>query len=330
MMKELFIGSFAWVSIFFTLLAESNSHFVQPVLAGRDVKITGFTRAHSTMPLAAEVEGKVEKVLADIGDQIAKDTIFACLDDTFVKLDIKSAVNEIMLQKIDIDFFSKEVKRHEALVKKNSVSISALDRLKKDLGNAKNASNAAYIKKLRLKELADRHCVKAPFGWRVIARDVEPGQWVNVGEKLGEVGDYSKLVVPLTLSAAEFNALKQSQHDLKVTLLGHSARIPARIEKINPAFDEQSRKIQVELLLLGALAESRGGIRVEVSVNLPEAGTHTFFIAKDAVEERYEEYWVYKEDGSRVKVRYLGAQQDDKVKINSSDIKPGDRLKILR
>ncbi len=323
--RLLFLGGLSFLGADLVWAADQFAH-VESI--GRRITVSGYTRAYSTMPLVTEVEGKIRMVSADVGDAIPKDNLFACIDETFVKLDIKSAQNEMKQHTIDIDFFAKEVDRHQKLVKKNTVAISALDKHKKDLGNSRQLFQAAYINKLRFEESLRRHCIEAPAGWRVVSRDVEPGQWVNAGEKLGEVGNYTKLLIPFSLSAQELDALTHAKDQLEVKLTGYASPIPVAIDKIYPSFDEQSRKTQVDLVVLEKLTKSRGGIRAELGINVAESG-HVFSISKNAVEERYEEHWLQREDGARFKVRFLGHYQDGKVKVSSTEIKLGDRFKLF-
>ena len=59
------------------LYAETN--FVTAQLSYREVTITGFTRARSTMRLASEVSGKVKQVFADVGETIPRKVNFPVL-----------------------------------------------------------------------------------------------------------------------------------------------------------------------------------------------------------------------------------------------------------
>jgi hypothetical protein len=63
-----------------------------------------FTRARRSMPIASEISGKVTHIYADIGQPIPENGIFACLDDTFIKLDIASTENSIAQHGIDLKF----------------------------------------------------------------------------------------------------------------------------------------------------------------------------------------------------------------------------------
>lgn len=316
-------------SVVFSVYAETEAEWTTVEPAMRQVTITGFTRARSKMPLAAEESGKVKQIFADVGEPIPKTGTFSCLDDTFIEIDIKSAQNDISQNVIDINFFKKEESRHQKLAKKQTLALNVLDGITRDLGKSRRAYSAAVITKQRLQERKQRHCITAPAGWLVIDRSIEPKQWVNQGDVVAHVGDYTRLKVPISLSALELAALKARQDDINLLLTDYNIKVLAEIDHISPAFDERTRKTQVDLLLKENLPEFHGGMRVEVFLNAPQATT-SFTISKQALEERFEEYWLQRKDGKRIRVKLLSDQADGKVKIKSSEIKLGDQFKMIR
>ena len=315
------------LTVSLSVFAEEKWVTVEPAM--RKVTITGFTRAHSKMPLATEVEGKVSKIFADIGEPIPATKKFACLDDTFAKIDIKSAKNEIARHYIDMKYLKKEVSRHKQLVNKQSIAVSVLDKLTRDLGDARQSLSVATLRKQRLEEHMRHHCIEAPEGWLVIDRNIEPGQWVNQGEVVAHVGNYSQLKVPVTLSQQELAALKRDEDNIEILLMDYNIKVPAIIEHISPAFDEKTRKILVDLLIKESLPELHGGMRVGLMLKIPDPKSTSFTISKQALEERFEEYWLQRKDGKKIRVKLLSDQASDKVSISSDEIKLGDQFKLI-
>jgi multidrug efflux pump subunit AcrA (membrane-fusion protein) len=206
--------------------------------------------------------------------------------------------------------------------------VSLLDELERNLGNSQRAMQSDVLRKQRLVELQKRHCIKAPVGWKVIERTVEPGQWIDTSTKIAKVGDFSRLLIPMALSSAELQALQQKQDDIKVILTEFVQPVATRIEHISPAFDEQSHKIRVDLIIEHQLPEKRGGMRVELNLKLPDE-FGALLINKLALEERFEQFWLHHQDGRQIRVTLLGYQNDAVAKITSPEIKAGDKFKIL-
>ncbi len=319
--------------VYLIFLASHTTAFAEKIWttakpAYRKTTITGFSRARYNMVLSTEIAEKIKHVFVDIGDLVPNNGNIACLDDTFVKIDIRLMANEIAQHQVDIDFFRKQVNRYRKLVETNSAAISQLDEFERELANAVQLAQIKKLKKQRLREKLKRHCIKAPQGWKMIERLVEPGQWLSVGDPVAKVGDYRSLLVPLALSVSEMRALEHKQDDLTVRLPEYNLTVPSRIGRISPSFDEKSRKIQVDLILEKQLPVHRGGLRVEVTLELPEpAGT--FLISANALDKKFEEVWLERKDGSRISVDLLGYADHGLARISSYEIKTGDQFKIL-
>ena len=304
---------------------ESQLVTVQP--AFHSTTLSGFTRARHSIPLASEISGKVTDIYADIGQPIPEDGIFACLDKTFIQLDIATAENNIGQHYIDLKYLRKQVNRHKTLVKTNSAAISVLDDLKRQKGNTSYAIQGEKIHKQKLEETEKRHCIKAPKNWKITQRNIEVGQWITAGTSIAQADDYNQLLIPLTLTSEELKALEQKQNKFTVYLPEYKQEISASIEHISPAFDDQSHKIRVDLLINDTSKFYRGGIRVELTLEVPDK-LNTYLIPKKALDERFEEVWLTRKNGKRIRVMLLGYLNNDIAKISSSEISIGDQFKL--
>lgn len=281
------------------------------------------------MPLSTEVAGRVEQVFADIGEAVPKHGKVACLDKTFVNIALAEEKNSVAQHQVDIDYFEKQVARYRQLVGKNNAAISQLDEYKRSLESSKRQAEAARLRQRRQEEKLKRHCLYAPPDWLLTERAVEPGQWLDVGGHVASLGNYAKLLVPLSLSVEELQALGQTQDQITVDLPDYDQVIPARIERISPEFDEKSRKTRVDLLLDKDMPVHRGGIRVDLNLNLPDPDDY-FFISEKALDRRFEEVWLERTDGTRLRIEVLSGNASGQARIRSSQIKAGDQFKFLQ
>ena len=322
--------------LFFGLILALSSHpayaadpLATAQAAYRQITVTGFTRARASMELATEVPGKIEHVYADIGDAIPGDGKFACIDDTFVAIDIKSAENDIARHgTLSISIFIKNRSPGISNWLKKSAAVSLLDDLERQLGNSQRLLQSDKLRKQRLRETRRRHCVESPSGWKVVERYIEPGQWVDTGMPVARVSDYSSLLVPFALSEKQLAALQQQRGNLKVFLPDFDRMVPAAIEHISPAFDDQSRKLRIDLLVNEGLPQHRGGLRVDLTLKLmDEPGI--LLIAKGALDKRFEEIWLERKDGKNIRVSLLGYNNAGMARIQTSQIQAGDQFKIL-
>lgn len=299
---------------------EMRSVTAQP--AQRVITLTGFTRARAVLPLVAEVAGRCLSVAAEVGQALGTEGVFCRLDETFVRLEIEA--NRIEQQRVvsSVAYLEKEAERYRALVKNKSEAQSRLDKLEDELTRARLNLAALKTAGATLAERLERHTIKGPPGWRVTRRKVEPGQWVNLGNEVGAVGNFQVLLVPLALTPSEFAQLRLGADKLTVRLPDLGLVVPARLERINPGFDPATRKIEVDLALDDGLPERRGGWRVEVDLHTPDPSGAVLLPAA-AVEERYQEHWLRRPDGSRVRVVLMGPGPEGMLRVHSHQVKPG-------
>lgn len=328
-MKHNHVVFFVFAVLFFMAgicKAEGEICIARP--AKRIVTLTGFTRARAEMQLVSENAGRVETITADIGEAVGKDGVFMCLDAEFTELDLRSNAVERSRLKSEIGYYEKEAKRYRELVKRDTAAQSALDKLEQDLDRSKHQLDAARVQRNILREKLDRSCVKAPAGWKVTERRIEPGQWVNAGEVVATVGDYTRLIVPFSLAPDEYEHM-QAGGPITLTLPDKDIFVPAEIYRENPAFDPVTRKISVELAVdkntNTGLSDMRGGLRAELSIAVPDE-SGAVLVPKSAVIERYEEHYILRDNGERVKVVVLGPGPADTLRVAADDVCPGERF----
>lgn len=291
--------------------------------------LSGFTRADTRLVLSAETSGRVAEVNGDVGDVTSAELPFACLDRTFVELELAANRVQQEVLRVDLTYFRKEVERLRQLLRQNSSSQSQLDAARRDLDKTRVQLEALEVSAETLRERRERHCIRPPAGWRVISRHVESGTWVNTGQPVVEVGDYSRLRVPFALGMEAYQALR-GRKDLRLRLAEQGHEVPARLRNTSPAFDEVSRKIQVELEIAEGVESPRGGLRVELTLEIPQRGG-AVLVPQSALEQRYEQYWLTRPEGEQVRVVYLGRADDGAggwVRVTAPEVKPGDRFRL--
>lgn len=291
---------------------------------------SGFTHARTRLVLSAEAAGRVASVNGDVGDVIGQGEPFACLDPTFIDLELKANRAEREALQVDRVFYDKEVTRIRQLVSQKSSSQSQLDAAQRNLDKTRVQLESLEIAAQTLRERKQRHCISPPAGWRVIRRFVEPGQWVNSGEPVVEVGDYRTLRVPFALSLTEYQALQREGDRLRVRLPQQAREVAARLLRVSPAFDETSRKIALELEIGAGVEDPRGGLRIELALDVP-LRTGAVLVPEKALSQRYEQYWLSRPDGTEVRVVYLGrsgSEGSDWVRVVAPEVRPGDRFRV--
>jgi RND family efflux transporter MFP subunit len=312
--------------------AESDAALATAEPAVRAISLSGFTRARARLRVVAETPGRVQEVLHDIGDTIGEDGSFGRLDDTFIRLELDEVQVEQERLHAQIDYDEREVKRYRKLARQNNASASQLDTLEQTLRDNRHELRVLEVRQRILEERLARTRIRAPAGWRVTGRTVEPGQWVGDGETVGEAADFSLLIVPFALTPEQHAALTRAGDEIRLLLPDLNQEVSAAIYRANPGFDPTTRKIAVDLKIKDELEPRRGGLRARLSLWLPER-TGAVLLPAAAVERSYEELWVTREDGERVRVMLLGPGDEangPRLRVASPDIEPGQRFRLQR
>ncbi len=300
--------------------AEDGSVFVVKS-APRTVRLYGFTNPDATMTVVSEVSGKCLEIMADVGDRIARDGLFARIDPTFIQLELEHNRISREQMKNRINYLEKELKRFELLFSRHSTAESQLDKLNQEFDQARFNLKLLENQKKVLTERLDRYLIHVPPGWQVIKRMMEPGEWLNVGQPLARLGNFQSLVVPFALAPDEYRALQQQQ---TIYLLQEDSQpLKAAIYQVSPDFDPQTRKINLQLVLLDKPGDSRGGIRLELRLDVPEKGV--FAVPGSAVIKRYGENLLQKKDGEMIPV-VIHNSAGRELRVASPLIKPGDHF----
>lgn len=290
--------------------------------AARRTTLTGFTRARNSMTLVAEESGRVEKVFADVGDALGRNGRFAELDTTFIRLDLENIRAEQQRIKSDYEYYKKEMERYRTLVKTETASQSTLDANVRAYQTAEQQLRANEIMEKVLIERMERFAINGPSGWKVITRHVEPGEWVNTGEPVAELGRYDVLLVPYALTSEEYGALKNMGGTISLHLTDLNIDVDASIARVSPGFDPQTRKINVDLEITTGDFEFRGGLRTQLDLELPDPGG-AILVPASALVKAYEEYFLMTPDNQRVRVMLLGSAKNNMRRVSSPDARAG-------
>ncbi|KPJ79124.1 MAG: hypothetical protein AMJ54_00215 [Deltaproteobacteria bacterium SG8_13] len=323
----------------FTLLILATSATAQDDFrvekATKEVVLSGYTRAQSTVTVSSEVSGKILRVNYDVGQVVAKSP-FAEIDPTFIDFQLESTRQSLHNLEIDfqrsqsrIGYLEKEFTRIDRLFRGQSTAETQWDKAAEDLSQAKLESESIRVRiaevKTALAELAERkrrHRVSAPDGWIVTDRFVESGEIVATGTAMGRVADYRELIVPLSVSGRELAAIRRLSSPFTAYL--ESEPVETEVNWINPEFDEETRKLNIELIVGRYRGEKRGGLLLNLPLQIETEGLR---VPKDAVITRYENPRVrIRTTGEEVQVMILGESNDHYIIAETRQLMPGVEL----
>jgi membrane fusion protein (multidrug efflux system) len=177
-------------------------------------------------PVIARVPGEVVELLVEEGDTVQAGQVLARLDGQRLRLEMLAAKANLLQAR-------KEYKRNIDLHERGLISASMYEGLKYDL----EALEATY----KLKQLNyDYSNIRATISGVVSAREIKPGQNMNVNDIAFRITDTTELVAYLQIPQSQ---LQKFQAGHKATLKVASmpdVEFPASIARISPTIDARN------------------------------------------------------------------------------------------
>lgn len=148
--------------------------------------------------ISAEIQGKINAVLVDVGSFIKKGQSMVLLDNSLLKLQIKSI--EVQLEGLEAD-----VKRYTILANADAIQGVQLEKTVLGLKSAK-------VQRATLLEQINKTSIKAPFDGIVTAKLSEEGAFAAPGVPLLQITDIMNLKFTVNVPENDLKLFKINQN----------------------------------------------------------------------------------------------------------------------
>ncbi len=275
---------------------------------------TATLAADKEAEIMARVSGVVEKLLCEEGDVVAEGAELLLIDNDEYQFRVQQA--EAAHKDLEA-----RMERMEKMRQQDLVSTEEYDKVVNDLAAAKAAEGMA-----RLNLSYTR--VVAPFAGKIVTRNVDPGQTVNVGTQLFVLSDFTPLLARVHVPSKEFNKLKPDQ-PVDLVLESSGTKLKGRIRLVSPTIDPTSGTIKVTVEINDYPAGVRPGDFAQVSI-VTERRNNSTLVPKIAIVNDRGEQIVYVSQADTTaerRVVELGFQDDVNAEILSG-VAIGDRVVV--
>lgn len=317
--------------------------------------------------VSSEVEGRVEKVLADVGDRVTEGQVLVTLSPVELRYELdrqRAAVLQVRarlglgpsdplprdpslvasVQRAAADMYDAEQKnlRAEQLFRDKLISQQQLDEAAARFKGARATHDLALQEveqlkaqlqssetaaKLAEKKLADAS-IRAPFPGSIKQRRVSAGEFVRVQSPIAVVVRTDQLRARLAVPEKWAGVVKTGT-SVELSVEAYPKEIfRGTVVRINPTVTQETRTFEVEALIPNGDGRLKPGFFIQASI--PSNLTEKILLAPEqAVSYRYGTYKVFVYKGSTVEERdvQVGARQDSQVQILSG-LAAGDRIAL--
>ena len=158
---------------------------------------TGTFEPNKETKISADIQGKINAVLVDIGSYVSKGQTLIQLDNSLLKLQLQTV-------EVQIEGLEDDVKRYTILTEADAVQGVQLEKARLGLKSAK-------IQRATLLEQISKTSVKAPFNGVVTAKLNEEGGFAAPGAPLLQITDISTLRFTINIPESDLVQFQSNQ-----------------------------------------------------------------------------------------------------------------------
>ncbi len=225
--------------------------------------LDGIVEAVNKTTVSAQTSGQVEAVYYDVDDYVEKGQVIVKLKAKKQSASAKQARAQLAEAKARLKQASKEYARIKRVYERKLVAKSKLDAARAELDSARARLAAAKAQLAKAGEQLGDTQVRAPYSGIVTARHIQPGEFVNVGQKLMTGISLDKLRISVNVPQSLINKVRQYK---KARLIdGKMGSVPVTNLTFFPYADPGSNTFKVRVNLAEKVKGLLPGMFVKVA-----------------------------------------------------------------
>lgn len=203
-----------------------------------------------------EIPGSVREITFEAGAMVQK-------GDLLVRLDTSSEEAQLRGVEAQVDLARIELERVRKLRADNTVSQSELDLAEANMKQAQAAAD-------NIRATIEKKTIRAPFAGRLGIRQVNLGQYLDVGKPIVSLQSLEPIFVDFYLPQQELPRLKTGMQVRLATDAYPNQHFVGALTAINPDLDPSTRNVGLQATLSNTNHLLRPGMFARVEVLLPE------------------------------------------------------------
>ena len=235
----------------------SDLLLVEPQMLVNSLPISGNLKAINTVAVKARVPGELIEIKGREGDSVKAGEVVARLDPTEFQRRLRQAEQQADAAKTQIDIAKRQYDNNKALVEQGFISKPALDTSQASLAGAQATYNAALAGADVARKTLEDTVMRSPITGQIASRLAQPGEHVGMDMRLMDIVDLGSLELEATLSPADSVDVRIGQ-EAALSLEGRAQTINAKVLRINPSVQANSRSVLVYLRLQSTTGLKQG------------------------------------------------------------------------
>jgi len=264
-----------------------------------NARVSGVLEPRRSVQLFAETRGAVIAIGAEALDRVEADLELVVIDPLEAEVAVERAAAAVTRAESELALAKSNFERRNSLAERGVASTSVLE----DAQNARKVGLAvvrdARAELKRARDDLAKKTIRAPFDGVLRSFDVDVGEYVQAGQKLGELLDTQTARVTIGLRDRDVVAVKPGQAAV-VRVEAYPGEIfEGRVLRVGAASDARSKQFPIEVeapngdgrLLPGMVAtvelefaEARERIVIPRDAALEEFGLQSVFVVEPAAD----------------------------------------------
>ena len=206
----------------------------------------GYLLPNKRVLMRSEIDGVIEKIDFEEGDEITKDKRLVDISTKEHRLKLKIAITDSNLADINI-------KRDEILAAQNLISNAQLDQTRT------RAESASLNKELAEISL-NKSLISSPLKGTIKTRHIKVGEFVRKGDKLVEILDIDRILVKVNIPEQEILSIQVGQNVEVALYIMEKKTFLGIVKNIGLEADSSNRTFPVEILVDNKERQLRAGM----------------------------------------------------------------------
>jgi membrane fusion protein (multidrug efflux system) len=250
------------------------------------VEISGVLEPRRVVLLFAETSGPVTAIGAEDLDAVEADQVLVEIDPLLAEVSVENASAGVIRAQSELELAKSNLARRSSLADSNISSASALE----DATNAQRVAGAdlrvALAELKRAKDDLANKIIRAPVAGSLRRFDVEIGEFLQLGEQLGELLDGSTSRVTIGLSDLQIVVVRPG-HAATIQVAAFGGEVfEGQVLRVGKASDPLTKKFPVQVEIPNSDGRLLPGMIATVRVDLDTA-TDRMLVPRNATIEEF-------------------------------------------
>lgn len=254
------------------------------------LRLTGYMEANTEVDIAAEAAGTITELNIQLGQMKSAGSFIGSIDNKLKKLAVQKA--KILKEKL-----GKDLERNKVLYQGGSLTTQKLD-------ESQTSYDDALIQLEQAEKQLNDATIKSPISGVITKKNIEKGEFVNVGTPLATIVDITRLKIKLNVSERNVYKIKVGDKAIITTDIYPGIVFEGKISFVSPQGDA-SHNYPVEILIPNnSKYPLKSGTFANVLIALPELG-EGLYIPRESLLGSTSAAQVYVAENDKAKLRNI-------------------------